>query len=380
MLRDRYPDPRARDTDAEGNRLFSGVRCVKRVAFSDPAVNLAEWTLSQQGGATAALSGSAMQLSSGTAAGAAASATLGTVSGKSPLRVAVIAKFSQINPAGTDAAIELVDAGGNVAAAIAFPGGLSASQCRVQTFDPAGNGAPENSANVNYVDRVAAFKAYEILVFHDEIRFYARDTNSGAVRASLSLRTMFLPDPEADLSVRLRILNTAAVASSTTLMVHSVLVNDINELPVDMTNTGGVTPAESIPVYPISTLVCASYPAQRSDIGSYTPLHQSTLAASTNSTLVRSSPVNLGGGMIYNPSAADIWLKLYNKTSIPVPATDTPVLTVRVPANQQVNLSALLPAVGLRLPSGLAYSVTAAAAKTDATAIAAGAIIELHGV
>lgn len=100
-----------------------------------------------------------------------------------------------------------------------------------------------------------------------------------------------------------------------------------------------------------------------------------TCAATTNLTAAVSAPCDLYGIIATNTSAAVKFLKVYNKTSAPVPASDVPVLTICIPAGQLVNIAL---EQGLYLNIGLAYSITGADGDTDTTAVAAGDIKGLN--
>lgn len=366
--------------DAEGNTIISGVRATRRYSFGEDAAHLAKnWQLEQVGGASAQAGGGQLLLTSGVQAGAKATAVLTTLQVTAPARVAVTCRFANLPPAGTDFYLELVDEFGNVCAGWAFIGGQSATQGRLQTYGAGGIAAPENGGSVTLQDRVAARRTYEIQVYPDEIRFNQRDPNTTAARSTSAVRNDCVPDPQQVLQVRLRVANSSAPASSSTLSVTGVLVTDITEVPVDLTNCGGSSPAEAVPAMLVSGSVVTATPAVSSYGGGAVPVHQSILAAGINATVVRSSPITIAGGTITNPTGTDVWLKLYNQVVSPVPASHTPVMTIRVPAGSNVNLSALLPAVGLRLFNGLAFVVTAQPAKTDTTAVSAGVIVELIG-
>lgn len=98
-----------------------------------------------------------------------------------------------------------------------------------------------------------------------------------------------------------------------------------------------------------------------------------TSAATTNLTSVKSSAGTLYGIAWANNTAATVYLKLYNKTSAPVPASDTPIFTVPIAAGAVGGLGvAQLGVLGHRFATGIAFSVTGALAKTDTTAIATG--------
>lgn len=69
-----------------------------------------------------------------------------------------------------------------------------------------------------------------------------------------------------------------------------------------------------------------------------------------------------------NSGAAAAYVKLYNKASAPVLATDVPVLTIKIDAG--ATLPVKFGAVGHRFATGIALAITSGAADTDATAVA----------
>lgn len=94
-----------------------------------------------------------------------------------------------------------------------------------------------------------------------------------------------------------------------------------------------------------------------------------TCAATTNLTSAVPNPVDLYGIIVTNTAAAVKFLKVYNKASAPVLASDTPLLTICLPAGQLVNIGF---EAGLYLNLGLAYAITGADGDTDTTAVTAG--------
>jgi hypothetical protein len=97
-------------------------------------------------------------------------------------------------------------------------------------------------------------------------------------------------------------------------------------------------------------------------------------AASTNATSVKASAGQVDGWYLFNANAATRYLKLYNKASAPVLATDVPVLVIPVAAGAFVSPN--LGALGERFATGISLATTGAAADTDATAIATGVKIK----
>lgn len=371
--------PKKREDD-EGSMIVTGVRAAYRFSFGEAADVIAKHWKIDQAGATAAVTAASLQLNSGTTPNAQASAVLQTLKMLAPMRIAVTAKFSQANPANSDFFIELIDNADQVAAAWGFIGGQTTTQGRVLTFGAGQVAAAENASNLSLSDRATAARTYEIQLYPDEIRFSQRDPNTLNARSTGAIRNHCVPDPNAPLRLRIRVKNGAtAPASATQLTITGIIVNDITEVPVDMTNTGSNSQAEAVPVLSVPGSSITATAAFSTNSGGAIPIHQSILAASTNAMVIRAAALVLAGGMITNPTAADVWLKLYNQTSAPAPATNTPVLTVKVPAGQQINLGTIMPAAGMRFV-GLAILTTAAPAKTDTTAIAAGVIVELMGV
>lgn len=93
-------------------------------------------------------------------------------------------------------------------------------------------------------------------------------------------------------------------------------------------------------------------------------------AATTNLTSVTPKSSILTGWYIMNTSAATRYVRLYNKGTAPVPASDTPVLRIPLPAGDGTNLS--LSTGPIYFGNGLAFDITAGAADTDTTVVAAG--------
>lgn len=96
-------------------------------------------------------------------------------------------------------------------------------------------------------------------------------------------------------------------------------------------------------------------------------------AAGTNLGAIKASAGTLYTLAGFNAGAAVAFVKLYNKASAPVLATDVPVLVVPIPAG------GAMPPVHLgelrhRFATGIAIAVTGGAADTDATAVTAAQV------
>jgi hypothetical protein len=98
-----------------------------------------------------------------------------------------------------------------------------------------------------------------------------------------------------------------------------------------------------------------------------------TTAATTNAASVKATSCMLGEISVFNATAATIYVKLYNKATAPTVGTDVPTVTIPVAAGAFASYE--FGSVGKRFALGMGIAVTAAAAATDTTVIAAGAQI-----
>lgn len=92
-------------------------------------------------------------------------------------------------------------------------------------------------------------------------------------------------------------------------------------------------------------------------------------AASTNSTLTKGSAGTVWSVVVSNINAAARYLKLYNKATAPTVGTDTPVIVIPIPAGQVVQIDG--GSNGIRFGTGIGWALTASAADSDTTAVAA---------
>lgn len=95
-------------------------------------------------------------------------------------------------------------------------------------------------------------------------------------------------------------------------------------------------------------------------------------AATTNSNLIKAGPTRVEGYVIINTNAAARFVKLYNKATAPTVGTDTPLLTIQVPATSMVVFD-FTP--GQQYDNGLGIGTTTGAAASDAVAVGANDLI-----
>jgi len=97
-------------------------------------------------------------------------------------------------------------------------------------------------------------------------------------------------------------------------------------------------------------------------------------SASTNATLVKNAPGDLRAVFGHNASASLLFLKLYNKASLPTVGTDSPALSLALPPSSSFSFDFS----GHYFSAGIGFALTAGAADGDTAAIGAGDIVCLN--
>ncbi|MGI8839750.1 MAG: hypothetical protein ACR2F8_03030 [Caulobacteraceae bacterium] len=172
-------------------------------------------------------------------------------------------------------------------------------------------------------------------------------------------------------------LGTAGAASADVLSVQGVAAMTalkVDGSAVTQPVSGSVSIAGNVGLAASSNLIGA-LTGSTGATGALS-MHKLIAAATTNATSVKSSAGRIYGGTVANVAASTRYLKLYNKASAPTVGTDTPVLTLPVPAGQTLSLSTMLAGpLGAYFSTGIAYAITGAAADADTTAVSAGDVI-----
>lgn len=99
-------------------------------------------------------------------------------------------------------------------------------------------------------------------------------------------------------------------------------------------------------------------------------------ANTTNATAAKASAGKLFSVNGYNSTATVTYLKFYDKSTAPTVGTDTPALTLALPASAVFNYDL----GGIAFATGIGYGLTTVAADNGTTAPAAGAILGLNVV
>ena len=99
-------------------------------------------------------------------------------------------------------------------------------------------------------------------------------------------------------------------------------------------------------------------------------------ANTTNATAAKASAGKLFSVNGYNSTATVTYLKFYDKATAPTVGTDTPALTLALPASAAFNYDL----GGIAFATGIGYGLTTVAADNGTPAPAAGAILGLNVV
>jgi hypothetical protein len=195
-------------------------------------------------------------------------------------------------------------------------------------------------------------------------------------------RVVNLPTEDANLVLQLRIVNgSTAPASTTTWTVGMTAVYDFRTANVTINDIRPQGPSAAIPttvasgtlttVSTVTAVTTAGTPAAPA-----TPYILNSLAT-TNIALILTGTSGLQAFYATNTGATPAFVKLYNKATAPVLASDVPAMILPVPA-----AAAGVPGVanlrigfnGFRFALGLGIAITGAVADNDTTAVAAGQV------
>jgi hypothetical protein len=212
---------------------------------------------------------------------------------------------------------------------------------------------------------------------------YALDAATNSVLfTQRSTRSENVPDKDTSLFLQVRIVNGAtAPASTTTVTTGFVHVNDWVSSIISLSRQPGTQGNNMVNVALMPSVVIGSGTVTNITT-SGTPLAPATpyilnSLATTNIALILTGTSGLHAFYATNTGATAAFVKLYNKATAPVLASDTPSMIIPVPAAiSGVPGVATLPIGhnGFRFALGLGIAITGGVADTDATAVAAGQV------
>lgn len=198
-------------------------------------------------------------------------------------------------------------------------------------------------------------------------------------------------NPTKQYKLLMRFKNTGTPGSNTIITIQRILAQESDEMVVQVQRGNGAqSVSESIPVNIAASVSLLSTIAAGSNLMGDVALQarattngltttRISSAASTNATSLKASAGRLYNGCAVNTTASAKFLKFYNKASAPTVGTDTPVWTIVIPANGQVNLSDVFGDHGWFASTGIAYAITGAVGDADTTAVAAGDVLLTTG-
>lgn len=187
-----------------------------------------------------------------------------------------------------------------------------------------------------------------------------------------------IPQPDVNMYVQIRAKNgTTAPASTTTWTIGMVRVEYYISSQVSIVSTRQQSLNTSLPVRIISaptqavsgTLTSAGTTTNTPATPTVSSINS---AATTNATVVKGSAGTVYGVLLSNINAAARFVKFYNKATAPTVGTDTPIITIQIPANTTLNFP--IGELGLRFTTGIGLAITANAADSDTTAVAVSEI------
>lgn len=201
----------------------------------------------------------------------------------------------------------------------------------------------------------------------------ASSTTPGAATSRAS-RVENIPDDDVELYFYLWSWNgTTNPASSTNWTIGFAAVEEIPNVPTWLAGVRPQGQSAPLPVaFPSAQSVTATISGTVAPVptaGSGLTPYSRIATGDNNLVSVKGTAATIVSCLAQNPSATAFYLKIYNKSTAPVIATDTPVYRLFVPANGQAELPL---GTGSRLSTGLGIALSRDQADTGATAVAAG--------
>jgi hypothetical protein len=320
---------------SDGSILVNTLRLPWRHDFPGSSLDTNEWTLVQQGsGHTVSVASSVLSIATGTTANTETiicSVRTFTV----PFRAWFIYYLSQ-RIANQEFYLEVVDSTGQHYAQWLLDG----TSATTGKFNAANAGTAGSASSVT-ITSTASYSIAEIELFPDEVYFVTRSVDSTSQKAYSYVRTRLIPDPLQGYYIRIRAKNlSTAPASSTTLYVDAVVVQDIAELTAEITGgRGQAVGSQAIAVFSAggtcavtqgtaSSLRAALGTATGGGVSSY-----NYAGLSTTVQTIKSSAGMVYGWVIYNPNSSVAYVQVFNTTS-PTLGSTVPLYSIPVPAGQ----------------------------------------------
>lgn len=319
---------------SDGAILVNTLRNPWRDDFAGSSLNSTYWTTVQQGsGHTITVTSSELRIATGTTANT-ETIMRSNLTFTVPFRVWFIYYLSQ-RIANQEFYLEVVNANGTMVAQWLFDG-TSATSGRYNVT----NAGTSGTASSVTITSTASYSIAEIELFPDEVYFATRAVDSTSQKAYTYCRTRLIPDPNQEYYIRIRAKNlSTAPASSTTLYVDAVVVQDIAELATEITSARGLAVgSQAMAIYSVGgsyTVAQSTASSLRTALGTATSGGVSSYlyeGLSTTVQTVKSSAGMVYGWVIYNPNTSVAYVQVFNTTSVTL-GTTTPLYSIPVPAS-----------------------------------------------
>lgn len=218
-----------------------------------------------------------------------------------------------------------------------------------------------------YPNMIQAYNYY--MTSMNEIGIWNSEAVNSATASTARKNTARMLDSTKTYAVRIRLKNTGTVATSTDMNIHFVRVSDASRVSVDFGMISGSVKDNNlaIPVY-ATNMVAVVYTRPSTSYGSSS--HYPFLsAATTNETSMKNAVTVVNSLLAWNKSDNDAYLKLYNKATAPVLASDTPAMVLFLPAGMPP--TNVIGTHSIRFATGVGFAITGAPGYTDTTAVGA---------
>jgi hypothetical protein len=159
-------------------------------------------------------------------------------------------------------------------------------------------------------------------------------------------------------------INEATSGTLTAIAADEVGAVKVTRVKVTHGVDGSMSDASQSAPLPVGLVPMAS--------GGLTSYHLKA-AATTNTNSVKASAGQLYGGVAFNSSGSTKFLKLYDKASAPVLASDVPKFVFPLKAGESTPIS--FGGHGAAFGTGIALAITGAVGDADTTALSANDVI-----
>jgi hypothetical protein len=238
----------------------------------------------------------------------------------------------------------------------------------------------------------ATISAFGIELYDSKI--VLTQTTTAGVTTQIGFAIVKVPDPNRKYKLRIEAENTGVAGSNTNMVIGHARFQSIVKVPTEIV-LSGLNASAANNAIPVNTIYgSGTTPASQSGTWTVQPGNTAnttawlqTLRPSTSGGLTiyrklatgdtNSANIKGGAGQVYgvtitNTAAAVRFVKLYNKATAPTVGTDTPVITIAIPANGIVQWQT---GVGIAFATGIGIGMTTGVADADTGALTANDVI-----